>query len=211
MQTVSNESVVVLNDSRFDPTFTSWLAKAPAISSQFESDLTNYRRYVRTTFQKDLESFRGIFNEWRLRRLTGSNATREYDVGDDAVSHNYIRLGEFIRINRGSCRHQAAALVALLQAKGIRAEYKGGLLLYGGLFHSHAWVLAHSPDGQVFLVDPAGPLSKPFPIKHVTQPVELLVGDALISYEPRNDSRNGKVELVSRYHDHSELFFSAAE
>lgn len=212
IQTVSNESVVVLNDSRFDPVLTSWLAKAPSALPQFETSLTGFRRYVRTTFQKDLESFRGILNEWRLRRLTGSNASADaYDIGDYAISHTYIRLGEFIRIKRGSCRHQAAALVALLQANGIRAEYKGGGLIYKGEYHGHAWVVAHAPDGQIYLIDPAGPLSKPLAIVDATQTVNVLIGDVPIAFEPREGRTNGQVESVSAHQDHKALFFSKPE
>lgn len=211
MQTVSNESVVVLNDSRFDPVYTAWLNKAPPPSPQFETRLTDFRRYVRTTFQKDSESFRGLLNEWRLRRLLGSNATAGYDIGDSATSHAYIRLGEFIRIKRASCRHQAAALVALLQTNGIRAEYRGGELIFKGKHHGHAWVIAHAPEGQVYLIDPAGPLSKPVAISDANQAVKIVVGDVPITFEPREGRTNGAVEPVGPYHDHKALFFSKAE
>lgn len=184
------ERIVVAPDPIFDPIFSKWLKSGiesvqgtpgkTLIIREFAEHVVNSLRE-----EGDFHSNQAFYSMAGMPRLASRGVM-------ESPNQNFLRMGDFIRIGRGNCRHQAFAMRALMLATGhnvslSRGTLKTGFMREDGSWveggksereHGHAWITLRVGADMYFLIDTATGIIRPRPVKDFREPV-LIKGDVL--------------------------------
>jgi len=153
------EGILIVKDRKIDPELTDWLAKAAQKVPPTGDALTKAKalnHFVYDTFNPNFLGF----------PLSGSRRIKQFNLLTALPRANGvppdIRIGLFLKLRSGECRHRAVALQLALQEAGIPSRLVYGKLrteiasLFGESewVDRHAWVVVKGPDGKECILDP---------------------------------------------------------
>lgn len=202
----ADETVAVLKDRRLDPYLATWLERTPISRDSSREQLGRIEQLRQYTYLALSNNYSpdAPMRDGELARMIGAPT---YDP-QNMPPMRYFTLGDFLKINRGICRHSALALMVLLQADGFDAEYVTGEIRIDGKIAPHAWVTVKNSLGHRYLLDAAVYLDEVVRVPDGYEYAQAMTdaGHKQVEYQPYVHHWDGVMRPIDRGDDHIRFF-----